>query len=73
MRNESVECNEEAFDEKEDFTIKNKKNKGNDGGNIALLFFLYLLQGIPLGLSAAIPLILQKKNVSYKDQVNILF
>lgn len=40
-----------------------------DGWNIALLLFLYLLQGIPLGLSAAIPIILQNRKVSYKDQV----
>lgn len=43
-----------------------------DGWNIALLLFLYLLQGIPLGLSAAIPIILQNKKVSYKDQVSKL-
>ncbi|MEE6507390.1 hypothetical protein FKM82_021086 [Ascaphus truei] len=37
-------------------------------GNILLLLFLYILQGIPLGLAGSIPLILQSKNVSYKDQ-----
>lgn len=40
-----------------------------DRANIALLFFLYLLQGIPLGLSAAVPMILQNRKVSYKQQV----
>ena len=40
-----------------------------DRGNIALLFFLYLLQGIPLGLSAAVPMLLQNRKVSYKQQV----
>nr|CAG4649258.1 EOG090X04K8 [Scapholeberis mucronata]SVE93560.1 EOG090X04K8 [Scapholeberis mucronata] len=39
-----------------------------EGRNIALLFFLYLLQGIPLGLIASIPLMLQNRHVSYKDQ-----
>lgn len=39
-----------------------------EGKNIALLFFLYLLQGIPLGLIASIPLMLQNRHVSYKDQ-----
>nr|CAG4650903.1 EOG090X04K8 [Simocephalus serrulatus]SVE94181.1 EOG090X04K8 [Simocephalus serrulatus] len=39
-----------------------------EGKNIALLFFLYLLQGIPLGLIASIPLILQNRHVSYKEQ-----
>uniref|UniRef100_A0A5F8G4J4 Acetyl-coenzyme A transporter 1 n=1 Tax=Monodelphis domestica TaxID=13616 RepID=A0A5F8G4J4_MONDO len=36
--------------------------------NILLLLFLYVLQGIPLGLAGSIPLILQSKNVSYTDQ-----
>ncbi|XP_020844571.1 acetyl-coenzyme A transporter 1 isoform X2 [Phascolarctos cinereus] len=36
--------------------------------NILLLFFLYVLQGIPLGLAGSIPLMLQSKNVSYTDQ-----
>nr|CAG4641622.1 EOG090X04K8 [Eurycercus lamellatus] len=39
-----------------------------EGRNIALLFFLYLLQGIPLGLIASIPLMLQNRHVSYKEQ-----
>lgn len=42
-----------------------------DEGNILLLLFLYTLQGIPLGLSAAIPMILQNRGVSYKQQVEI--
>ena len=37
-----------------------------EGKNVALLFFLYLLQGIPLGLIASIPLMLQNAHVSYK-------
>lgn len=40
-----------------------------DKGNIAILLFLYLLQGIPLGLCGAIPMILQNRHVSYKQQV----
>ncbi|KAJ8271134.1 hypothetical protein GJAV_G00123150 [Gymnothorax javanicus] len=36
--------------------------------NVLLLFFLYVLQGIPLGLAGSIPLIMQSKKVSYKDQ-----
>ena len=34
-----------------------------DISNIAVLLFLYVLQGIPLGLAAAIPLILSNRNV----------
>ncbi|XP_068939537.1 acetyl-coenzyme A transporter 1 [Petaurus breviceps papuanus] len=36
--------------------------------SILLLLFLYVLQGIPLGLAGSVPLILQSKNVSYTDQ-----
>ncbi|XP_053566050.1 acetyl-coenzyme A transporter 1 [Bombina bombina] len=48
---------------------------GNKGelGNILLLLFLYILQGIPLGLAGSIPLILQSKNVSYTDQAIFSF
>lgn len=42
-------------------------------GNVLLLLFLYVLQGIPLGLAGSIPLILQSKNVSYKDQAFFSF
>lgn len=41
-----------------------------DRSNIAILFFLYLLQGIPLGLTAAIPMLLQNRGASYKQQVS---
>lgn len=41
-----------------------------DWGNIAILFFLYLLQGIPIGLAAAIPMLLQNRGASYKQQVS---
>lgn len=48
-----------------------KHSLDGDGMNVLLLFFLYTLQGIPLGLSFAIPMILQNKGVSYKQQVII--
>ncbi|XP_022905132.1 acetyl-coenzyme A transporter 1 [Onthophagus taurus] len=48
-------------------------NLQGDKQNIALLFFLYTLQGIPLGLSAAIPMILQNRGVSYKQQAEFSF
>jgi hypothetical protein len=41
-----------------------------DEWNIVILFFLYVLQGIPLGLSAAIPMYLQNRGVSYRQQVS---
>lgn len=41
-----------------------------DERNIAILFFLYLLQGIPLGLCGSIPMLLQNRGVSYRQQVS---
>lgn len=42
-------------------------------GNVLLLLFLYVLQGIPLGLAGSIPLILQSQSVSYRDQAFFSF
>ncbi|EDS41573.1 dynactin P62 subunit [Culex quinquefasciatus] len=39
-----------------------------DWAKIAILFLLYLLQGIPIGLAAAIPMMLQNRGASYKQQ-----
>lgn len=44
-----------------------------DRANIAILFFLYLLQGIPLGLTAAIPMLLQNRGANYKQQAEFSF
>ena len=44
-----------------------------DRQNIALLTFLYVLQGIPLGLAGSIPYLLQSRNVSYRDQAKFSF
>lgn len=44
-----------------------------DEKNIAILFFLYLLQGIPLGLCGSIPMLLQNRGVSYRQQVRERF
>lgn len=41
--------------------------------NLSLLLLLYILQGIPLGLIASIPMILQNRNYSYKDQAKFSF
>lgn len=56
------ECVEQPCDE--------KPNLEGDWLNIFLLTFLYLLQGIPVGLTLAIPFVLQKRGVTYADQVN---
>lgn len=44
-----------------------------DRGNIAVLTFLYVLQGIPLGLAGAMPMLLQTRKVAYKDQATFSF
>lgn len=44
-----------------------------DYGNIMLLMFLYILQGIPLGLGGSIPMLLQSRKVSYKEQAMFSF
>merc|ERR1719270_821745 len=57
-------------------SIKSQSQNGRfsgDGQNIAVLLFLYVLQGIPLGLAAAVPLILTNKQVSYKQQAEFSF
>ena len=52
--------------------LKEKSNNlssaTRDRGSIALLVFLYVLQGIPLGLAGAMPMLLQTRKVAYKDQ-----
>jgi hypothetical protein len=50
--------------------IEESSNMKGDEWNIAILFFLYVLQGIPLGLSSAIPMYLQNRGVSYRQQVS---
>lgn len=50
-----------------------KSNLEGDYQNVALLLFLYVLQGIPLGMAGSIPMILQNKNVSYKQQAMFSF
>jgi len=48
-----------------------KTNLKGDWINFFLLLLLYTMQGLPLGISGAMTILLQsKKNVTYKDQVN---
>ena len=48
-------------------------NWWTDRWNVFLLLFLYILQGIPMGLTASIPMILQSRHVSYKEQAVFSF
>ena len=61
--------------ESSNLKVKIQKPQGlaGDERNVAILLFLYVLQGIPLGLGAAIPLILTNRHVSYKQQAEFSF
>lgn len=48
--------------------VEEEPNIYGDRQNLLLLSFLYLLQGIPLGLTACIPMMLQKRGASYSTQ-----
>lgn len=48
-------------------------NLEGDYKNVALLLFLYFLQGIPMGLAKSIPLFLQSKGASFSDQAIFQF
>lgn len=54
----------------EESKVKNetKPNMRKNSGSIALLLLLYVLQGIPLGLAGAMPMLLQTRKIEYKDQ-----
>lgn len=62
----------ESLIEKDD-TPPEQTNVKGDKRNIFLLFVLYTLQGVPLGLSLSIPIIMQNMHKSsFIDQVNII-
>ncbi|XP_013389260.1 acetyl-coenzyme A transporter 1 [Lingula anatina] len=64
---------EEQGDEEEEENESQNHSLDGDRGSILLLTFLYVLQGIPLGLSGSIPMILSSRHVSYKDQAKFSF
>lgn len=53
--------------------ISKTSNWRKDRGSIILLTFLYVLQGIPLGLAGTVPIMLQGLGVSYKEQAIFSF
>lgn len=58
-------CEEDSLSDSREL----KRDKiGKDKWSIALLLLLYTLQGIPLGLAASIPMVLQAKKVGYRQQ-----
>ena len=55
----------------EDCDGEQKEDKPNwrlDTANMLLLLFLYILQGIPMGLAGSVPMLLQVRHVGYKQQ-----
>lgn len=51
--------------------VETKPNLKGDWLNFYLLLLLYIMQGLPFGVSTALPILLQsRKVVSYQDQVN---
>ncbi|CAF0992405.1 unnamed protein product [Rotaria sordida] len=53
--------------------ISKRSDWRKDKSNISLLLFLYLLQGIPLGMAASIPLIIQTYGTSWSQQATFSF
>lgn len=49
------------------------KRLAKDKNSIALLLFLYVLQGIPLGLAGSIPMVLQARKIGYRQQALFSF
>lgn len=49
--------------------LNQESNIKGDELNIAVLLFLYTLQGIPLGLAGAVPMLLQNRGITYTQQV----
>lgn len=70
LNNELIESTQFISDSKEK---PNKKSLKHDAKTICLLIYLYLLQGIPLGLAASIPLILSARKVSFSEQGTFSF
>ena len=68
-----------SSDDEGDNLLDNSKESHKKGDwrkdfkNIALLTFLYLLQGLPLGLNSSLPYILSARKVSYADQGTFSF
>lgn len=56
-----------------DVETDEKPDIRGDRLNLALLLLLYLMQGIPFGLTATIPMMLQKRGASYTTQAKFSF
>ena len=61
----------------EDSTNSDDENRSRslykDRWNLAILLLLYTLQGIPIGLSGSVPMVLQAKKIGYRQQAFFSF
>ena len=62
LKNETDGKDEENKDLEEEVDLT------GDYGNAALLVLLYMFQGLLLGLCTAVPILLQNRGASYKEQ-----
>jgi PAT family acetyl-CoA transporter-like MFS transporter 1 len=60
-------------DNESNSSISKQNDWKKDRWSITLLLFLYLLQGIPLGMAASIPLIIQTYGASWSQQATFSF
>ena len=67
----SSESDNENINTESKITIESNWKK--DRWSISLLLFLYLLQGIPLGMAGSIPLIIQQYGASWSQQATFSF
>ncbi|KAI1727431.1 acetyl-coenzyme A transporter 1 domain-containing protein [Ditylenchus destructor] len=67
------ECDDGSDNDDSASKLDSDSNWREDWYSIGLLLYLYMLQGIPIGLITAIPLILQTKGVTYSDQAIFSF
>lgn len=65
---ESRKKNKSDEKNKTDQLPSEKSNLTGDYKNIAVLLLLYMMQGIPVGITAAVPILLQNRGVTYKEQ-----
>ncbi|KAM3965162.1 acetyl-coenzyme A transporter 1 [Aphomia sociella] len=68
-----TEEKEELLENGETLNEVTRSNIKGDELNIAVLLFLYTLQGIPLGLAGAIPMLLQNRGITYTQQAEFSF
>jgi PAT family acetyl-CoA transporter-like MFS transporter 1 len=73
VNEENSDEDDENSDDEVHLTKDASRHLKKDFKNVMFLVFLYLLQGIPLGLTSSLPLLLSSRKVSYSDQGKFSF